>query len=208
MWTPRHDETDRFLTEEKRVSSRDEYRHLACYVWRLLCGRGRGARNSFGNGSFDSRYRNRTSARLDVIDAAVRTHKAVTQAVDSRLTYVRRFKGKKAPTGEGRVAERLIYSRFFDTHAADRSTNGVDGLLTSLEDQRIEVSLPAAAKAQAAQTFKQPTPGMGDGGDPDRPTARPDKGLKDKELMDKEKHEKREKDKTRQHKKPEPEAEG
>jgi hypothetical protein len=31
MWTPRHDENDRFLTEEKRISSRDEYRHLACY---------------------------------------------------------------------------------------------------------------------------------------------------------------------------------
>jgi hypothetical protein len=31
MWTPRHDESDRVLTEEKRISSRDEYRHLACY---------------------------------------------------------------------------------------------------------------------------------------------------------------------------------
>jgi hypothetical protein len=31
MWTPRHDETNRFLTKEKRISSRDEYRHLACY---------------------------------------------------------------------------------------------------------------------------------------------------------------------------------
>jgi hypothetical protein len=31
-----------------------------------------------------------------------------------------------------------------------------------------------AAKAQAAQTFKHPTPGRGDGGNPDRPTARLD----------------------------------
>jgi hypothetical protein len=31
MWTPRHDETDKFLlTQEKRISSHDEYRHLAC----------------------------------------------------------------------------------------------------------------------------------------------------------------------------------
>jgi hypothetical protein len=30
--TPRHDETYEFLTEEKRISSRDEHRHLACYV--------------------------------------------------------------------------------------------------------------------------------------------------------------------------------
>jgi hypothetical protein len=95
-----------------------------------------------------------------------------------------------------------------DTQAADRSTNGVDGLLAALEDKRIEVSLHAAAKAQAAQTLKQPTPGKGDKGNPDRPTARPDKNLKDKELWDKEKREKRENDKTRQHKKPEPEVEG
>jgi ribosomal protein L12E/L44/L45/RPP1/RPP2 len=96
-----------------------------------------------------------------------------------------------------------VYSRFFDTHASGRRTNGVDGLLAALEDKRIEVSLHAAARAQAAQTFKQPTPGRGDGGNPDRPTARRDKSLKDKE-----KREKREKDKTRQHNKPEPEAEG
>jgi hypothetical protein len=56
-----------------------------------------------------------------------------------------------------------MYSRFFYKPAADRSTTGVDGLLAALEDKRIEVSLHAAAKAQAAQTFKQPTPGKGDG---------------------------------------------
>jgi hypothetical protein len=31
LWSPRHDETDKFLTKEKRISSHDEYRHLACY---------------------------------------------------------------------------------------------------------------------------------------------------------------------------------
>jgi hypothetical protein len=91
-----------------------------------------------------------------------------------------------------------MHSRFFDTYAADRSTNGVDGLLATLKDKRFE----------AAQSFKQPTPSRGDGGNPDRPTARPDKNLKDKELKDKEKREKREKDKTRQHTKPEPEVKG
>jgi hypothetical protein len=74
-----------------------------------------------------------------------------------------------------------VYSRFFDTHAADRSTNGVDGLLAAQEDKPIEVSLHAASKAQAAQTFKQLTPGMANGGNFDRPTARPDKNLKHKE---------------------------
>jgi hypothetical protein len=87
----------------------------------------------------------------DIHDAAVWTHKVVTQAVESRLTYIRRFKGKKALTGDERVAERLVYSRFFDTHAPDRSTNGVDGLFVPLEDKRIEDCLNATAKAQAAQ---------------------------------------------------------
>jgi hypothetical protein len=59
----------------------------------------------------------------DIHDAVIRTHTAVTQAVESGLTYIRRFKGKKALTGEDRVASRLVYSRFFDTQAADRSTN-------------------------------------------------------------------------------------
>ena len=207
LWTPRHDETDRFLTEEKRISSRDEYRHLACY----------GVYSAAADAALETalatiRSTTATEAERahawDITDAAVRTHKTVTQAVESRLTYVRRFKGKKALTGEERVAERLVYSRFFDTQAADRSTNGVDGLLAALEDKRLEVSLHAAAKAQAAQTFKQSTPGRGDGGNPDRPTTRPDKNLKDKEIRDKEKREKRDKDKTRQNKKPEPEAEG
>jgi hypothetical protein len=40
----------------------------------------------------------------DVHDGAVRTHKVVTQAVELRLTYIRRFKGKMALTGEERVA--------------------------------------------------------------------------------------------------------
>jgi hypothetical protein len=49
-----------------------------------------------------------------------------------------------------RGAERLIYSRFLDTQATDRSTNGVDRLLAALKDKRIEVILHSAAKAQAA----------------------------------------------------------
>jgi uncharacterized membrane protein len=87
--------------------------------------------------------------------AAVRAPKAVTWTVESRLTYVQRFKDKKTLTREERVAERLTYSRLFDTQAIDRSTYGIDGLLACLEDKHIEVSLNAAAKAQAAQTFKR-----------------------------------------------------
>jgi hypothetical protein len=31
LWTPRHEERGKFRTAEKRISSHDEYRHLACY---------------------------------------------------------------------------------------------------------------------------------------------------------------------------------
>jgi hypothetical protein len=124
------------------------------------------------------------------------------------LPFSHRLKGKKVLTGEARVAECLVFFRFFDTKAADRNMNGVGGLLAALEDKRIEVSLHAAAILQAAQTFKQPSAGVGDGGNPHIPTARPDNNLKDKDLKDKEKREKREQDTTRQHKKPELEAEG
>jgi hypothetical protein len=101
-----------------------------------------------------------------------------------------------------------VHSRSFDIHAVDRNTNSVDGLLAALEDKRVEASLHAAAKYQAAETYKQPTPGRGDGGNPDISTVGADKNLKDKEQKDKEKREKREKDKSRQHGKPQPEARG
>jgi hypothetical protein len=141
-----------------------------------------------------------------VHDPAVRTHKAITQAIESRLSYVRRFKGKNTLIREERVAERFVYSRFFDTQVADRSINGVDGILAAVEGKRIEVSLHSAAEAQAAQTGKQLTHARGDGGNFDGLTPRSDKSLKDRELKGKEKREKCEKDKARYNKKPEPEV--
>jgi hypothetical protein len=212
LWTPQHDERDRFLTEEKRVSSRDEYRHMARYGVYY-------AATDVALESAMTTIRSTTATAAeraharDVHDAAVWTHKVARQAVESRHTYVRCFKGNKALAREERVAERLMYSRFFDNQAADRSTTSVDGLLTTLEDKRIEVSPHAAAKAEAAQTFKQPTPGRGDGGNADKLTPRPDKTLKDKNLKDKEqkdkdKRDKQEKDKARQNKKSEKESDG
>eukprot|EP00873_Tetraselmis_striata_P037565 jgi/Tetstr1/457829/TSEL_044374.t1 len=87
LWNPRNDEWDRYLTDENKHATRDEYRHL------LLLKTG-------------------------------------------SPTYLRRFKCKKALTGEERVAE-----RFFETTAAERSSNGVDGLLNALDDKRLEVNL-------------------------------------------------------------------
>jgi acylphosphatase len=108
----------------------------------------------------------------------------------------------RRPILETRNSQSASYTPGFYTHAADRNTNGVDGLIAALEDKRIQVSLHAPGKAQSAQTFKHPT----SGGNSDRPTPRPDKSLK--EEKEKEKRDMREKEKVRQKKKPEPEAEG
>jgi hypothetical protein len=76
-----------------------------------------------------------------LVDAALRTHQAVASAGEARLTYIRRFKAKKILTGEERVAERLVYTRCFDTVTSDRGGSVVDGLLSGLEDKRLEVNI-------------------------------------------------------------------
>jgi hypothetical protein len=68
------------------------------------------------------------------------------------------------------------------------------------------ISLHKTAKAQASRTFKQPTPGRGEGDNPVRLTPCPDKSLKDKEQKHKEKRDELEKDKARPNKKSEPEG--
>eukprot|EP00873_Tetraselmis_striata_P024138 jgi/Tetstr1/444402/TSEL_032291.t1 len=67
---------------------------------------------------------------------------------------------RRLPARSESPRQRLVYSRFFDTTAAERSSNGVDGLLNALDDKRLEVSLHQAAKAHAAAQFK----GSGSGG--------------------------------------------
>jgi hypothetical protein len=88
------------------------------------------------------------------INAAIRRHQAVASTTEARLTYIIRLKAKKIPTGEERVAERLVYTRCFDTIAADRGGNVVDGLLSAPEDKRLEVRFTIAAKAQVAAQLK------------------------------------------------------
>jgi hypothetical protein len=65
-----------------------------------------------------------------------------------------------------------VYTRCFDTIVVDRGGNVVDGLLSALEDKRLEVSITAAAKAQACAHFKVDKP-RPDG--PDKPSDKPDK---------------------------------
>eukprot|EP00873_Tetraselmis_striata_P013660 jgi/Tetstr1/433924/TSEL_023101.t1 len=152
--TSRSDEADRYLTEANKTASRDEYRHLLCY------GVYRAAANAAAKTALatlrapDTPTQDHVDA-LDLLDAAHCTLEAVGDADEARLTYLGRFKAKKALTPEEQVAERLIYSRVFDTAEHERSANIVDGLLAALEDKRLEVGLAAADKAQASATFKR-----------------------------------------------------
>jgi hypothetical protein len=118
-----------------------------------------------------------TAYAYSLVDAALRTHQAVASTGEARLACIRRFKGKKIPTGEERVAERLVYTRCFDTVASDRGGNVVDGLLSAVEDKRLEVSITSAAKAQVVAHFKadKPRPDR-----PDKPNDKPDKPDKHK----------------------------
>jgi hypothetical protein len=78
---------------------------------------------------------------------------AYSNAHEERYTHLRRFKCKKFLSGEERVAKRLVYSRFFGIHIGEPSANGVDGLLATIEDKRIEVSMHVASKAEALVQF-------------------------------------------------------
>jgi proline dehydrogenase len=82
----------------------------------------------------------------------IRRHRedAFGNAHEETLTYLHRFESKKLLSGEERVAERVVYSRFFDTEIGDRSVNRVDELLVALKDKRLKVSIHAVAKAQAS----------------------------------------------------------
>jgi hypothetical protein len=58
---------------------------------------------------------------LVLLDATPRTHYACINSHEERLTYLMRFECKKLCIGEERCAEHLVYSRFFDDHADERS---------------------------------------------------------------------------------------
>eukprot|EP00873_Tetraselmis_striata_P041649 jgi/Tetstr1/461913/TSEL_006991.t1 len=163
LWNPRNDERDRYLTDEKKHVTRDEYRHVLCYGVFTAA-----AHAALTDAVATLRAKNATARDTadanDLLDSAIRTIATCGQAVEDRLTYLRRFKCKKALTGEEQVAEHLVYSRFFDTTAAERSSNGVDGLLNAMDDKGLEVSLHQAAKAQAAAQFKGSGSGESGGG--------------------------------------------
>eukprot|EP00873_Tetraselmis_striata_P012231 jgi/Tetstr1/432495/TSEL_021869.t1 len=162
LWNPRNDEWDRYLTGEKKHATRDEYRYLLCYGVFTAAAHACGAHGRCGNDSREERHRTaRATPRTPKTYSTPRFARSRRAGrLLNRLAYLRRFKCIKALTGEERVAERLLYSRFFDTTPAERSSNGVDSLLNVMDDKRLEVSIHLTAKAQAAAQFK----GSGSGG--------------------------------------------
>jgi hypothetical protein len=70
-----------------------------------------------------------------LIAAAARTHQEVLAAGEARLTCIKRVKAKKILAGEERVAEHLVYSRYFDSISSECGGNVVDGLLSTPEDK-------------------------------------------------------------------------
>jgi deoxyhypusine synthase len=176
MWNPRHNEADIFFTDNARISSRDEYRHMLSY----------GVFTTAASSALETAMEtirsvtstpDETAYAYSLVDAALRTHQAVASAGEARLTYIMRFKATKILTGKERVAERLVYTRCFDTVASDGGGNVVDGLMSALEDKRLEVSITGAAKTQAATKFKtdKPRPDI-----PDKPNDKPNKPDKNK----------------------------
>eukprot|EP00873_Tetraselmis_striata_P004942 jgi/Tetstr1/425206/TSEL_015667.t1 len=128
LWNPRNDEWDRYLADEKKHATRDEYRHLLCY------------------GVFTAAAHAALTDAVATLRAKNATAHDTADANDLLVSAIRTIA--------------TVYSRFFDTTAAEGSSNGVDGLLNALDDKRLEVSLQQAAKAQAAAQFK----GSGSGG--------------------------------------------
>eukprot|EP00873_Tetraselmis_striata_P044612 jgi/Tetstr1/464876/TSEL_009613.t1 len=86
LWNPRNDEWDRYLTDEKKHATRDEYRHLLYYGVFTA----RGAHGRRGNASRDKRHRSRDTADAndDLLDSAIRTIETCGQAAEDRLTYL------------------------------------------------------------------------------------------------------------------------
>jgi hypothetical protein len=158
------------------MSSRDDYCHMRCY----------GVFTSAANAALEiamETIRSKTSTPDEKayayapIDAAIRTHQAMASAGEARLTYIKRFNAKKILTGEERVAERLVYSRCFNTIAADRGGNVVNGLLSALGDKRLEVNIASVAKAQDVDQSNADKPRSNR---PDKPSDKPDRPDKNK----------------------------
>eukprot|EP00873_Tetraselmis_striata_P014901 jgi/Tetstr1/435165/TSEL_002621.t1 len=99
LWNPRNDEWDRYLTDERKHATSDEYRHLLCYGVFTAA-----AHAALTDAVATLRAKNATARDTadanDLLDSAIRTIATYGQAAEDRLTYLRRFKCKKALTGE------------------------------------------------------------------------------------------------------------
>jgi hypothetical protein len=110
LWRPRQDEGGKVLIQERRIASRDEYRHLVCYdTYHAAINT---ALETIMEAIRLKTYSSQAEADTwGLFDATARMHMECSNAREERLTYPRRFKCKKLLTGEEWVAELLVYSR-------------------------------------------------------------------------------------------------
>jgi hypothetical protein len=122
MWRPRHDEGDKFLTEERRITSRDEYRHLICYgTYHAAIDQAQ--ENIYGRDIFGYLFLSKGSGPLRSIRRNPKDAQSMLQRVRGKahLPATLQVQNVAQDVGEQWVAERLVYFRFFDTQTSDRS---------------------------------------------------------------------------------------
>jgi hypothetical protein len=105
LWRPRHDKGDKSLTEERHITSRDEYRHMLWYgTYHATFDT---ALETFMDAIRQETYFSQEEADTwGLFDATKRTHMVCCSAQEGKLTYVRRLKCEKLLTGEKRVVSR------------------------------------------------------------------------------------------------------
>jgi hypothetical protein len=93
------------------IISRDGYRHLLCYgTYHATIDP---ALKAIVNAIRPETYSSQKEVDAwGLVDTTRKTHIACFNAHEEKLTYMRRFKCKKLPTGDKRVAELLVYSKF------------------------------------------------------------------------------------------------
>jgi hypothetical protein len=70
-----------------------------------------------------------------LIDTAIRTHVVVASTGEARFACMRSVKDTNIMNDEERVAERLTYTKCFDTVSSEHGGNVVNGLMPALEDK-------------------------------------------------------------------------
>eukprot|EP00873_Tetraselmis_striata_P003115 jgi/Tetstr1/423379/TSEL_014066.t1 len=117
-----------------------------------------------------------TADSNDLLDSAIRTITTCGQAAEDRLTCLRRFKCKKALTGEDRVAERLAAKAQAAAQfkgSGGSGCGGSGGNIRIKEHERAELAYRAAKERADKNKDKDKIKGKPQPGHPARKTTTP-----------------------------------